>query len=104
MILHIGKDIVVPLDDIVAILDIKAIEQSKTNKEFFETARKEGFVESISEDFPKSFVLTDTGEETIIYISPISTSTLLKRTNYIEGFLNSINDKQGGLFSAKPNR
>lgn len=104
MMLHIGKDTVVPLDEIIAIININSYKKSEANKEFLKIAGEEDFVVRISEDPPKSLVITDTGEKTLIYISPISTSTLIKRSNYKEGVNTSFIDKQGGLFSAKSSK
>jgi extracellular matrix regulatory protein B len=47
-------------------------------------AEDEGFIRKISEDDPKSFILTEKDNKTIIYLSPISSVTLLKRASFIE--------------------
>ncbi len=76
MFLHLGRDVVVPKKDIIAIIDLRA-KLSPTTKEFFEIAEDEGFIKSISgHNKEKSFILT-TKE---IFLSPISCSTLKKRS------------------------
>ena len=76
MFLHLGGDTVALKKDIIAILDYKK-GISAINKEFMEIARDEGFIETISEEGKeKSYVITSEK----IYISPISCSTLKKRS------------------------
>ncbi|HBV97932.1 MAG: hypothetical protein JL50_07400 [Peptococcaceae bacterium BICA1-7] len=76
MFLHLGGDKVALKKDIIAILDYKK-GFSAINKDFMEIARDEGFIETISEEGKeKSFVITSEK----IYISPISCSTLKKRS------------------------
>jgi len=80
MILHLGGNVVVPLKDIVGIFDLETAQTSEINKEFLKIAKEEGYIRKISEDEPKSFVLVEAKNKTIIYMSPISSSTLLKRS------------------------
>lgn len=76
MFLHLGGDTIVPKKDIIAILDFKR-GFSAINKEFMEIAGDEGFIVSISETGKeKSYIITSDR----IYISPISCSTLKKRS------------------------
>lgn len=93
MFLHIGKDKVVPTKDIIVIVDVDSIEKSEANKEFFNIALEEGFMVEASEN-PKSYIITESTEcrkdlskgktRTEIYSSGISSSTLLKRANFID--------------------
>ncbi len=80
MVLHLGGDVVVPTKDIIAIFDLKTTKDSDINKEFLEIADDEGFIQNISDDEPKSFVLVESDGKTVMYMSPISSSTLLKRS------------------------
>lgn len=76
MFLHLGGETIVPKKDIIAILDYKK-GFSVINKEFMKTAGEEGFILSISESGKeKSYIITSDK----IYISPISCSTLKKRS------------------------
>ncbi len=79
MYLHIGGDLTIRLSTVVAILDMETTTVSKITKEFLRTAEEEGFVLPVSEDLPKSYVITEEGTGNRIYLSPISSATLLKR-------------------------
>ncbi|HOJ11836.1 MAG TPA: DUF370 domain-containing protein [Clostridiales bacterium] len=84
MFLHIGGDVVIPIRNIIAIFDLEKTTISKDTKEFLKTAEEEGFIESISDDIPKSFVVTETDKKSKIYLSPISSTTLQKRSGFIK--------------------
>jgi hypothetical protein len=79
MILHLGGDTVVPMAEIIAIIDMQTVSQANTNREFIQIAEEEGFVKYISDDPPKSFVLAEVNKKTVLFMSPISAATLLKR-------------------------
>ncbi|WP_053955130.1 extracellular matrix regulator RemB [Inediibacterium massiliense] len=99
MFLHLGKDIVIPIQNIISIIDADSIQKSKYSKEFFKTAEEEGFVIKISDEKIKSYVITEEVQikrkgmekivKTIIYYSPISSITLQKRSNFIDEIHNS---------------
>ena len=76
MYLHIGNDFVVLYRDLIGIFDIENTSVSKTTQKFLYAAEKAGKVRYVSMDIPKSFIVTND----TIYISPISASTLKKRT------------------------
>ncbi|AEF92910.1 hypothetical protein Desca_0005 [Desulfotomaculum nigrificans CO-1-SRB] len=79
MFLHLGGDVVVLKKDIIAILDTRT-KQSGITREFIDIAKDEGFIQSISnQEKEKSLVIT-TKE---IYVSPISCTTLKKRSENI---------------------
>jgi len=88
MFLHIGGDVVLPLKNIIAIMDIETTTISKDSKDFLKVAEEEGFIESISQDLPKSFIITEIDKKSKIYLSPISSVTLQKRS----GFINDISN------------
>lgn len=83
MYVHLGGDTVVLQKDIIAIFDLELTSISKITREFLHVAEEEGFVVNVSEDLPKSYVLTESDNESKVYISPISAATLLKRANNI---------------------
>lgn len=88
MYLHLGGDVVVNLKDVIAIMDLDVTTVSKITREFLTVAEEEGFVINVSEeDLPKSYILTERDNESRLYISPISSATLLKRAN---GFMDEI--------------
>lgn len=81
MFLHLGGDVVISQKDIIAIFDLDITTVSKITREFLQVAEEEGFVVNVSEDLPKSYVLAEINHESRVFISPISTATLLKRAN-----------------------
>jgi len=85
MFIHLGKDVAVPVKNIIAILDMESTTTSKITKEFLSVAQEEGFIENISEDLPKSFIITEQDKKSKIYLSHISSVTLHKRANFIKG-------------------
>lgn len=88
MFLHIGGDFVVPIKNVIAILDLESTTLSKDTREFLSIAEEEGFIESISEDIPKSFIITEIDKKSKIYLSPISSITLQKRAGFVDGISN----------------
>lgn len=87
MFLHLGGDTVVNLKDVIAIMDLDVTSISKITREFLAVAEEEGFVVNVSEDLPKSYVLTEIDHESKIFISPISSATLLKRARNFGSFI-----------------
>ncbi|AFS77090.1 hypothetical protein Curi_c00050 [Gottschalkia acidurici 9a] len=93
MLLHLGKDKVIPLKDIIAIIDAESAFKSEYTKEFFKIAEEDGFINSTNEEI-KSYILTERSNkhkkgdlksrQSIIYTSNISTVTLQKRAGFIE--------------------
>ncbi len=81
MFLHLGESIVVPIKDIIGIFDIESTMYSPDTSQFIRLAEEDGFVERITSDKPKSFIIAEVNKKSKIYLSPISSSTLRKRTN-----------------------
>ncbi len=84
MYLHLGQDIIVNTQNIVGIYDMDTSTISKWSREYLNKAEKEGRVVNVSFfDLPKSFIVckeaADEEKETV-YISPLSSKTLLKRS------------------------
>lgn len=88
MFLHIGGDVVIPTSSIIAILDMDTTTISKDSKEFIKIAEEEGFISTIMDELPKSFIITEINKKSKIYLSPISSVTLLKRTEYMKNISN----------------
>lgn len=80
MFLHLGENVVVPLKDIIGIFDLQTTMYSSDTIQFLRMAEEDGFVERITEEKPKSFVIAEVDKMSKIYLSPISSSTLTKRT------------------------
>ena len=93
MFLHLGKDFVIPLKDIIAIIDSDSRLNSKDTLEFIKIAQEEGFIKPIVEDEIKSYVIPEKMEKdkkngsivrnSIIYGTNISSTTLLKRCDIL---------------------
>lgn len=79
MYLHIGGDFVVRKKEVVGIMDIENTSISKITREYLTNAEKCGRVINVSDDLPKSFVITKGEEGISVYISPISSVTLSRR-------------------------
>lgn len=80
MILHLGGGVTVFAEDVVAFFDFENTTTSRITQNFLNTSESEKIIINVSlEDLPKSFVVTEYKNKVKIYISPISTSTLLKR-------------------------
>ncbi len=84
MYLHLGNDIVIKKKDILGIYDIDNTTISKRTREFLEFYEKSGRLTYATNDLPKSFIVYANGEDTHVYVSQISTSTLLKRCEFIK--------------------
>lgn len=89
MYLHLGQDTVIKVNEIVGIFDMETSTISKESRNYLADAQKSGNVVNVSMELPKSFVLCcdKNGKETV-YISQISTTTLLKRTGYMDEISN----------------
>lgn len=83
MILHLGGDVIVPIKDIIAIIDYETVAAKDTN-EFLKIAEEEGFIRRITDEPPKSFIIAEINKKSVIFFSPISSTTLLKRSSYID--------------------
>lgn len=80
MLLHLGENIVVPEKDIIAIFDIETCTYSADTGQFLRMADEDGFVERITTERPKSFIIAEVDKKSKVFLSPISSSTLGKRT------------------------
>lgn len=84
MYLHLGQDTVVLGDDIVGVFDLDTATVSERGRRFLNIAQKQGAVVDVTQELPKSAVITggrrvrDSGKAKV-YISQMSTATLKKR-------------------------
>lgn len=81
MYLHLGEDTVINSDNVIGIFDLDTSTVSKHTKDLLSTCQKENRVVNVSYELPKSFILYNYAGEISIYISQISTATLIKRMN-----------------------
>lgn len=82
MFLHLGENVVVPIKDVIGIFDLQTTMYSSDTIQFLRMSEEDGFVERITNDKPKSFVIAEVDKKSKIYLSPISSSTLTKRTDF----------------------
>ena len=79
MYLHLGNDVVINTEKIVAMFDIDACTVSKKTRNFLAAAQKNGEVINVSYELPRSFVVCNDKGKTSVYISQLSTKTLSRR-------------------------
>ena len=79
MHLHIGGDIAIDMRDIVAVFDMDNTTITKRSRKFLLEAENRGEITDVCEDLPKSYIITNSGGRSRIYISSLSPQTLLKR-------------------------
>lgn len=85
MYLHLGQDTVVKTDSIVGIFDMDTSTVSKITRNYLSDCEKKGHVVNVSMELPKSFVLcSEEAGGFTLYISQISSSTLLKRCRFVD--------------------
>lgn len=82
MFLHLGEDVVIPIKDVIGIFDMKSSMYNSDTTQFLRLAEEDGFVERINQEQPKSMVITERNKKSVIYLSPISSKTLSKRTKF----------------------
>lgn len=79
MFLHLGRDVAVPLDSIILVFDMDTATWSRFTRNYLEAAEKAGKVFVITDELPKSAVVCQENGDFVVYISQISSRTLLKR-------------------------
>lgn len=81
MYLHLGQSTVITHDEIIGIFDLDNTTVSKKTRDYLSKAEKDGVVNVVSYELPKSFIVCQKGKnKQQVYLSQISTTTLLKRT------------------------
>jgi hypothetical protein len=79
MYLHLGENTVVRTDSIIGIFDMDTSTISKWTKDYLSDATKNKRVINVSMELPKSFVVCNENNEIKVYVSQISSQTLMKR-------------------------
>ncbi|MEG0441157.1 MAG: DUF370 domain-containing protein [Oscillospiraceae bacterium] len=82
MYLHLGQAVVVTGESVLGIFDMDNTTASPRTRGFLEQAERGGGLVDVSGDLPASFVVCDDK----VYLSQLSTATLLKRSesNFFE--------------------
>lgn len=83
MYIHLGKDVIIRISDVIGIFDIEKTSISKYTKEFLKISQNNDIIFDISYDIPKSFIICRYNNKDVVYISQISPSVLKKRSNII---------------------
>ena len=89
MYLHLGGDTVVATGDVLGIFDLDNASWSKHTRAFLRRVQQEDRVINVTEDLPRSMVLCRVNGEERVYISLLSSATLMKRA---EGSLGGIEE------------
>lgn len=79
MFIHLGGDMVLNAESIVAIIDHNSQDLSEENQNFLKVKKKQKATVKVTEDTPKSFVIT----RDEVYLSPISSHTLKRRAETV---------------------
>lgn len=82
MYLHIGQDFILNDKDIMGVFDFDNISTSGITMEFLKKLEQEDSLISISDEIPKSFILTLSGGVEIGYLSPLNSRTIIGRAPY----------------------
>lgn len=79
MYLHLGGDVAVKTDDIIGIFDMDNTTVSAKTRSFLKKAQKSAEISDVTDDLPKSFIVTEISGKNRVYISSLAARTLLKR-------------------------
>lgn len=80
MFITIAPEKIIKTDEIVGIFDLDTASQTKTAKDYFKRAEKEGRVIMTGTELPKSFVVMTDGT---VYLSQYAAKILTARTKYV---------------------
>ena len=80
MFIHIGHDTVIIDKEIIGVFDMENTTIMKKTVDYLNLAEKRGQVKNVAPyELPKSFIVCQEPAGKIIYISPVSVGTILKR-------------------------
>ncbi|MCL2391666.1 MAG: DUF370 domain-containing protein [Oscillospiraceae bacterium] len=92
MYLHLGQNIVVPESTVIGIFDLDNSTSSHITRKFLSDSEKSGRVINVTEELPRSFVVCREDYKDNIYLSQLSSQTLMKRSGGIAPDLNLFED------------
>ena len=81
MYVHIGKDIVINSENIVAILDIESLQKNKNLQDVLQKLKISGKIIDITDKSRKSLIIINKDKENKVYLSNISSTTIGKRAS-----------------------
>ena len=80
MYLHLGQSAMVPEGEVLAVFELDNASWAYKTREFLSRAEREGRTVWLTDDLPRSFILTGRpGERPTVYISPLSPAAVLSR-------------------------
>ncbi len=80
MFIHIGHDTVIIENEIIGIFDMENTTTEKKTVDYLNNAEKQGQVRNVAPyELPKSFIVCEEPKGKVIYISPVSVGTILRR-------------------------
>jgi len=80
MYLHLGQNTVVPESDVIGIFDLDNTTGSIITRKFLSDAEKAGSVINVSDELPRSFIVSGNDKNIKIHLSQLSPQTLNKRS------------------------
>ncbi|MBP3480617.1 MAG: DUF370 domain-containing protein [Clostridia bacterium] len=83
MYLHLGNNVVIRKSGVIGIYDIDKTTVAGRTREFLTHFEKSGRLTYVTNELPKSFIVYDDGHGLHVFISQISTTTLLKRSDFL---------------------
>lgn len=86
MYIHLGLDTVIKKEDIIGIFDLDTSTVSRHTRKYLSVAEKNGEVINVTNELPKSFIVCakkQNKKDKKVYISQISSVTLLKRNDFL---------------------
>ncbi len=81
MYISIGGDMAVRSQSIIGIFDLDGCSMSQKTMEYLQNAEKNGVLLNVTEDIPKTFLVTEEYGMEKVYFTQLSAATLEKRTD-----------------------
>lgn len=81
MYISIGGDMAVRDQSIIGIFDLDGCSMSQKTMEYLQNAEKNGVLLNVTEDIPKTFLVTEEYGMEKVYFTQLSAATLEKRTD-----------------------
>lgn len=84
LFLHIGSDINVAYDTVIAVINIE--KENKINSEFIENLNKKGDCIVLDSNVSRSAVIFSQDNKTKVYLSPVSAPAIKRRMAIVDRF------------------
>lgn len=79
MYIQLGNEVSIRAEDIIGVFDINTAFKCKDSNDFLNISDEEGFIHNICNTSIKSVVITEINNNSRIFLSPISSHTLIRR-------------------------